>query len=79
MKVNLYNVGIEKAEELIRDIESDNVSIGGEYGDFERFRYEVAFYTKLISYINKKEQELLLSMTSDLNLKYPDRLSIDWK
>ena len=76
---NLYDVGTRKAEELIRQIESDNISVGNNYGKLERYRYEVAFYTKMISYINEKEEKILKSMTSDLNLKYPDRLSIDWK
>ena len=75
---NLYDVGTRKAEELIRQIESDNISVGNNYGKLERYRYEVAFYTKMISYINEKEEKILKSMTSDLNLKYPDRLSIDW-
>ena len=74
---NLYDVGTRKAEELIRQIESDNISVGNNYGKRERYRYEVAFYTKMISYINEKEEKILKSMTSDLNLKYPDRLSID--
>lgn len=74
---NLYDVGTRKAEELIRQIESDNIFVGNNYGKLERYRYEVAFYTKMISYINEKEEKILKSMTSDLNLKYPDRLSID--
>lgn len=77
MGVNLYEIGQRKAMELIREIESDNISIGNEYGNAERYRYEIAFYTKLISYINEKEEKILESMTNELKLKYPNKLFID--